>query len=145
MDFRKLTNEDLAFVRQNPYEKAVKGYHFMDAPEENAYTVIFENAIVAAAGVQVNREGVGLAWLMLTDECKKHGIYGLLALYTIREKLDKIIEENKLWRVTAEVRADFPEAIKMIESFGFKRECLMEMHCPDKGDAYLYSRIRRDI
>ena len=141
MNFRKATQEDLAFVRQNPYEGAIKTYPYMDVPDDNTYCVIYEKAIVAVGGLQVRWEGVGLLWLMLTADCKKDGIHGFRALYAIREKMEYLIEVNKLHRAEAYVRDDFPQAIKMIEAFGFKREGLMVRQCPDKGNAFLYARL----
>ena len=141
MIFRKATQEDMAFVRLNPYEGAVKNYPYMEIPDENCYTAIYESAIVAVGGLQVKWEGVGLLWLMLTADCKKYGIYGLLALEAIKEKMEYLIEKNKLWRTEAAVRVDFPQAIKMIEFLGFEREGIMRQYYPDKTDAILYSRI----
>lgn len=142
MEFRAATQEDLAFVRQDPFEGAVKDYPYMECPDENTYCVLYENSIVAVGGLQVRWEGVGLLWLMLTASCKKDGLHGLRALYAIRDKMHELIISNKLWRAEAVIRTDFPKAIKMIEFLGFKRNCKMEKFFPDKTDAYLYSRIR---
>ncbi len=141
MEFRKSTNEDLAFVRQSPFEGAVKNYPYMKCPDENTITTIYEGNIVAVGGLQVRWEGVGLLWLMLTADCKKHGFYGVVAYDAIKEKTDYLIKKNNIWRAESNIRVDFPQAINMIESLGFKRECLMEQFCPDHGDSYLYSRI----
>lgn len=140
MIFRQATQEDLAFVRENPFEGAIKDYPYMDMPDENCYTAIFESEIVAVGGLVMRWEGVGLLWLMLTDKCKKNGVYGIIALDAIRRKMNELIKENNLWRAEATVRTDFPQAIKMTEYFGFKREGLMKWYCPDKGSAYLYAR-----
>lgn len=141
MIFRQATQEDLAFVRQNPFEGAVKDYPYMDIPDENCYTTIFESEIVAVGGLQVKYEGRGLLWLMLTENCRKNGVFGIIALDAIRGKMNELIKENNLWRAEAVIRTDFPQAIKMIEFFGFKREAFMEKYFPDRADAYLYSRI----
>ncbi len=141
MEFRKATQEDMAFVRQNPFEGAVKNYPYMEIPDENCYAVIYESAIVAVGGLQMKWEGVGLLWLMLTADCKKYGIHSLIALEAIKEKMEYLIEKNKLWRAEAAVRVDFSQAIKMIEFLGFEREGLMRQYYPDKTDAWLYSRI----
>ena len=141
MIFRKATQEDMAFVRLNPFEGAVEDYPYMEIPDENCYTAIYESAIVAIGGLQVRWEGVGLMWLMLTADCKKYGIYSLLALEAIKEKVEYLIEKNNLWRAEAAVRTDFPQAIKMVEFLGFEREGLMRKYYPDKTDAWLYSRI----
>jgi len=138
MEFRKATQEDLAYVRQNPYEGAIKNYPYMEVPDENTYCVIYDSAIVAVGGVQVPWEGRGQFWLILTAECKKFGIHGLRALYAIREKIEELVEKNGLWRAEAAIRTDFPRAIAMIEALGFKRQCLAKQYWPDKTDAYLY-------
>lgn len=141
MIFRKATQEDMAFVRQNPFEGAVKNYPYMEVRDENCYTALYESSIVAVGGLQMKWEGVGLLWLMLTADCKKYGIYGLIALEAIKEKMEYLIEKNNLWRAEAAVRTDFPQAIKMIEFLGFEREGIMRQYYPDKSDSYLYARI----
>lgn len=141
MEFRKATQEDMAFVRQNPFEGAIKNYPYMEVPGDNTYCVIYDSAIVAVGGLYVRWEGVGVLWLMLTADCKKDGIHGYRALYAIREKMEHLIKMNNLHRAEAYVRADFPQAIKMIEAFGFKREGLMAQQCPDRGNAFLYAKV----
>ncbi len=144
MEFRPCTQEDMAFVRQNPFEGAVKDYPYMGIPDENCFTGIFDSEIVGVGGCQVKWEGVGLLWLMLTADCKKNDVFGIIALHAIRNKMNELIEKNNLWRAEATVRTDFQKAIDMIEFFGFKREGLMEMYCPDKGDAYLYAKVNKN-
>lgn len=141
MQFRQATQEDLAFVRQNPFEGAIKNYPYMEIPDENCYAVIYESQLVAVGGLQMKWEGVGLLWLMLTADCKKYGFHGLFALEAIREKMEYLIKKNNLHRAEAAVRTDFPQAVKMIEFFGFKREGLMKKHCPDQADSYLYAKV----
>ena len=139
--FRKCTQEDMAYVRVNPFQVAVKDYHYMEVPEDNTFTALFEGSIVGVGGLHIKWEGVGEVWLMLTSVCEKRGVHGLVALEAIQEKMEEILKDNNIRRVQAVVRTDFPIAIKMIEFFGFKREGLMRQFCPDSGDAYLYSRI----
>lgn len=141
MKFRKATQQDLDYVRQNPFEGAVKNYPYTEVPGENTYAVMYEGSLVAVGGLQVRWEGVGLLWLILTANCKRDGIHGFRALYAIYERMEELIENNALHRAEAAVRTDFPEAVKMIEAFGFEREGLMRQHGPDKADSYLYSRI----
>ena len=141
MEFRAATQEDLVYVRQNPYEGAVKDYPYMEVPDSNTYAVVYEGFLVAVGGLCVRWKGVGLLWLMLTADCKKDGIHGFRALYAIKEKMEYLVEVNNLHRAEAYVRDDFPQAIKMIESFGFKREGLMVRQCPDMGNAFLYAKV----
>ena len=141
MEFREARQEDLAFVRSEPFEGAIKNYPFMYVPDSNTYTVIFESEIVAVGGLQVKWKGVGLLWLILTARCRKKGVFGFLALDAIKLKMDELIKDNNLWRAEANVRVDFPAAIKMIEWFGFEKEGTMKQYAPDRTDMILYSKI----
>ena len=140
MIFKQATQEDMDFVKANPFEGAVKNYPYMEVPDENTITTIYEGHIVAVGGLVVHWEGVGLLWLMLTADSKKWGFHGVLALSAIKEHVDYLIKKNNLWRAQATIRTDFPEAIKMIEFLGFERDCRMKQYNPDKTDSYLYSR-----
>lgn len=142
MEFRPITQSDLDYVRQNPFEGAIKNYPYLEAPMENCYTAVFEGAIAGVGGLRILWEGVGEVWLMLTADCKKDGLYGLVALCAIQDKMEELIRENNLWRVQATTRTDFPQAIKMMQAFGFERECLSKKYFPDKSDAFRYVRIQ---
>lgn len=143
MEFRQTTQEDLDFVRQNPFEEAVKSYPYLDVPEENCYTTIFQNEIVSVGGVIVLWEGVGEFWLMLTANCKKNNMYRVIALAAIVDKMEELIKKNNLKRVQAIIRTDFPQAIKMVQVLNFVNETPKGMtnYFPDGCDAYLYARI----
>lgn len=144
MEFRQVTEEDMVYVRANPFEAAVKDYCQTHTPTNNAYTAIFEGEIVAVFGITVRWPGYCLCWLMLTSQCRKKGIYGLIALSAIQEKFDELLEDNNITRAEANIRPDFEVAIKMVEYLGFKREGLMKCQLPDGGDAILYAKIRKD-
>ena len=96
MIFRQATQEDLDFVRQNPFEGAVKNYPYMKVPDENTYAVEYEGSLVAVGGLYVRWEGVGLLWLMLTADSEKDGLHGLRALCAINEKTDEVIAKTIL-------------------------------------------------
>ena len=143
MEFRPATQEDLNYVRENPFEGAVKDYPYLEVPDENCYTAIFEGAIVAVYWLEVFREGVGWVGLIMTDDCKKKGVFGIIAIHTIRDKLEELLKDNNIRRAQAAIRTDFAEAIKMVEFLGFKNETPdgMKYYFPDKSNGYLYSRI----
>ena len=141
MEFRQATQEDLDYVRSNPFEGPVKGYPYLEVPTEHCYAAIFEGHIVGVGGLAIHWEGVAEVWMILTADCKKKGLYGIVALYAIQNKMDELIEENNIWRAQATVRTDFPKAIEMIEFFGFQREGLLRKYFPDKCDGYRYARL----
>ncbi len=141
MEFRSATQQDLDYVRENPFEGAVKNALYSEVPDENAYAVIYEGVLVAVGGVQVFWPGRGSFWLIMTADCKKFGIHGLRALYAIKEKIQELAEKNNLHRGEAAIRTGFSRAIAMIESLGFEREALMKQYWPDKTDAFLYAKV----
>lgn len=143
MEFRPSTQEDLDYVRANPFEGAVKDYPYLEVPDENCYTAIFEGNIVAVYWLQVLWEGCGWVGLIMTADCEKKGVFGIITIHTIREKLEELLRDNNIRRAQAAIRTGFTEAIKMIEFLGFKNETPdgMKDYFPDKGDAFLYSRI----
>ena len=140
MEFRKATQEDLDFVRTNPFEDSMKLYDGSAVPEDNTFTALFGDEIVGIGGVQVKWQGRGLLWLIMTETCRKKGLFGIAALGAIRDKMEDLISINNLHRAEAAIRVDFPEAKIMIESFGFRQECIMKQYFIDKSDAYLYVR-----
>ena len=137
---RDLQDGDLEYVRENPLEGAVKNYPKM-IPTPPAFTAIFEDKIVGVGGAIVLWDGVGEFWLMLTADCKRDGVFGIMAFQAIKDKVDDIIEKHKLRRAQCTVRVDFPKARKMVEAIGFKLEGLMKKYCPDGCDVWLYARI----
>lgn len=141
MEYRKSTQADIDYVRENPFEGEVKDYPYITCPDENAITTIYEGHIVAVGGVQVHWEGNGTFWLILRDDAKKHGFHGVLALSAIQEKVDHLMAKNNLWRAQAAVRPEFEAAVKMIEYLGFEYEGLMKQYYPDKTDAYRYAKV----
>lgn len=141
MIFRKATQEDLDFVRENPFEGMLKDYPHLQIPDKNCITAIWGEKIVGIGGLMIYWNGRGRLWLMMTADCKKDGLNGVIALSTIREKIEELIIGNNLWRVEATIECNFTQAIKMIEFLGFKRESKMKYFLPDKSDAYMYVRI----
>jgi len=138
-NFRIATQEDIDFVRENPYEPAVKGYPDMDIPTSNAFTAVLDGEVLGVFGMQLRWKGVGVLWLICADNFRKCGVR--YALKTVSTNIDYLTKENNAFRVEAYVRTDFPKAIKMMEYLGFKREGLMKQFCPDKGDSYLYAKV----
>ena len=142
MIIRDLQDGDIEYVRENPLEGAVKNYPKM-IPTPPAFTVIFEDKIVGVGGMIILWDGVGEMWLMLTADCKREGIFGIIAFQAIKNKVDELITEHKMRRVQCTVRVDFPKARKMVEALGFKLEGLMKEYCPDGCDVWLYGRITK--
>ena len=78
MIIRDLQDGDIEYVRENPLEVAVKNYPNM-IPTPPAFTAIFDDKIVGVGGMIILWEGVGEMWLMLTADCKREGVFGIIA------------------------------------------------------------------
>ena len=130
----------MAFVRQNPYQKSVKDLPDLPMPE-NAFTCEYMGEIVGIGGIKIMWEGVGEAWIILTNHANKDSLFGFRAFYKMREKLDSMIVEHKLRRVEAHVREDSLEGKRLIENLGFTFDCIRVQYCPDGSDMLLYSRV----
>ena len=142
MIIRDLQDGDLEFVREHPFESAVKNYPEM-TPVPPAYTIIFDNEIVGVGGMVILWEGVAEMWLMLTANCRKEGLFGIIALEAIRNKVDEMLEEHKIRRAQCTIRVDFPKARKMIVALGFELEGLMKCYCPDGCSVWLYAKVMK--
>jgi len=140
MIIRELQDGDLEYVRENPLEEAVKNYPKL-IPTPPAFTAIFDDKIVGVGGMIILWDGVGEMWLMLTADCKREGVFGIIAFGAIKNKVDELIEKHKMRRVQCTVRVDFPKARKMVEALGFRQEGIMLSYCPDGGDVWRYARI----
>lgn len=131
---------DMEFVRQNPFQDEVKNYPELIIPA-NTYTCIFDGETVAVGGINIFHEGMGEAWVILTKQSKKNGIFGLIACRAIQNKLDQLIKQLRMRRVEANVRANFKVAIRFTEAIGFKFDCERKNFFPGGISSMLYSKV----
>ena len=139
MEIRPYQDGDMAFVRQDPFQEAVKSYPELPIPQ-HTYTTVFDGVIVGVGGIKMYFEGVGEAWLIMTKQSKKDGIFGLIACRAIENKLNSLMAELKVRRCEANVRKDFPVALRFIEAIGFKFDGERKNWFPGNVSAMLYSR-----
>ncbi len=141
METRKSTQSDIEYVQANPFEEAVKGYPALAVPPENCWTFLVDGKIWAIGGYVVLWPGVGEIWMMTAKDFKDR-ITEMKALFVIRTKVQQFIDDGDLRRTQAVIRADFPQAIKMIEFLGFQREGYFREYYPDGCDAIPYVKLR---
>lgn len=136
-----MTQEDMDYVQANPFQESVKNYPELPVTP-NSFTCIFDDEIVAVGGLHVMWEGRGEVWVMLTKQAKKDGVFGLIALYAIQEKMEELIAKHSLWRTECHARCDFEKANKFIKALGFKFECVKRKYGLDKSDMNSYVMVR---
>ena len=88
---------DFEYVKQNCVQKEVKDYPDPVIPA-NTYACIFDGDIVAVGGVNLFLPGVGEAWIMMTKQARKDGIFGMIACNAIKGKLDSLAVALELRR-----------------------------------------------
>ena len=130
----------MEYIRANPFQESLRSYPPINPPSDSV-TCIFDNKIVAVAGIVDSSEDEGEVWLALTKECRKKGIFGWIAFCVIEKKLKELITEHNLKRCNAVTRVDFPEAIKMLEAFGFEYMGIRKEYTPDGCDVRVYSKV----
>lgn len=141
MEVRKYQDGDMDIIRQDPFQEAVKNYPDLPIPD-HTYTCVFEGKVVTVGGLKMYFEGVAEAWIIMTKQSKKDGIYGLIACRAIEKKLNELMDELNIRRCEANVRKDFPIAIRFVEALGFKFDGERKNWFPGSVSAMLYSKIK---
>lgn len=147
IEVKPFKSEDMLYVISH----GVKELHLKAIPNDEIKALAKEreesgkcvtgwvNGIVACvAGIDVLWEGVANVWMMLTPEINNDVKQGYLC---IRKGLKKIIEENKLRRIQAYGRTDFPECHVLFEHLGFKVEGIARKYTPDGVDVIMYAKV----
>lgn len=131
---------DAKYVREHCFQEEVKNYPELAIPA-NSYTCIYDGEIVAVGGIKLFFDGVGEAWIMMTKQSRKDGIFGLIACRAIKDKLDSLCVELAIRRVEANVRKGFSKAIRFTEALGFESLCEREYWFPDGTSSLLYCKV----
>jgi len=103
-----------------------------------AFTGFTENEIIGCAGILPIWEGVGHAWVVMGKNYKKHRLW---IHKNVQDTFLKIAVGKGMWRVQANVQADFFPALRWIEALGFHCESTMKRYGPDGKDHYMYVRF----
>jgi RimJ/RimL family protein N-acetyltransferase len=140
METRPYQDGDMQFVREHALQKEVKDYPELLVPADT-YTCIHDGHIVAIGGIKMFFEGVGESWVMFTEYVKTEGVWGIMASRVIQNKLEELMAELKVRRCEANVRADFPVALRFVEALGFTLDGERKQWFPGGTSAMLYSKV----
>lgn len=102
-------------------------------------TTVEDGEITACGGVDVLWSGVGEVWLILT--CKETK-YPRKLYENIKNGLNKIINDNNLFRVQAWGRIGFDRAHILFKHLKFKPEGIAKRYTPDGVDCILYAIVK---
>ena len=81
-----------------------------------AYSLFHKGELLGCGGIRT--VGIGEAWLMLTEEAKKHKRD---LLTHCRMMIDKMMRDEKIWRVWSESPEDKPKNKNFLKKMGFRK------------------------
>lgn len=136
IEARKTTQEDIKEMLANGLDYGKVDWATL-GPE--AITVTDDGEILCVGGIHWYWPKVGEAWVALHKNAMKKGYKFFRAT---KEIFSKLLEVEDWHRVQACVRANWPEAVKIVETLGFEREAKLRKYCDDGSDAYLYAMVR---
>lgn len=110
----------------------------LELEKGNALSFFDNDYLVFCAGIKKYWEGVGEIWMMCSTEIKK---YIRELLYYSDVHLQQIIQKGEYRRLETSIRADWPEAQRFAEQFGFVREGVKRKFGPDGIDHIMYGRL----
>ncbi|MCP4537769.1 MAG: hypothetical protein GY832_11550 [Chloroflexi bacterium] len=132
--------EDIDAVLEDPLDELVKGNRDLLSEQPAVTAWDDDGGIIFVGGINWYWKGVGEAWVIFHRNAQRHGHR---SYRTAKEVLAMLMDKSDYHRVQATARADWPQAVRMLEVMGFHREGLMEKFYPNGADAYMYSMVRR--
>jgi len=134
MKLRESTIEDIEYVAERT---ASRGIHKdMPGQIDYFYTLEHEGRPLGIGAFKLINLFTAWCWLDTTKESRKHtpAVYRIMS-----EWMGIFTEEHGIKRLQAYVECDFPEAIRLVEHLGFKKESTMKKFMGDK-DAFMFAR-----
>ncbi len=150
-ELRPFRAEDMVWITQTGIKEyglqhlsAESVRELAEAREKNGQCITgwVDGEICACGGIDLMWEGVGEVWVMVSPKIDTYPMrHKINAVKIIKDGLDKLIKDNKLWRVQAWGRIGYAKAHTLFRHLGFKAEGLAKKYAPDKCDCILYSKI----
>lgn len=140
IEVRAYEPAQLALIEPREYERALRGLDYAQAFARGpAFTIWDDGRCVAAGGIVIHWEGVGEAWLYLSDWIYPHA---LSFVKVIKERLEAIIREHRLVRVQTPLCALMPTNIRFARALGFRAEGVLRKYGPDGSDYIMHAIVR---
>ncbi|SKA64173.1 hypothetical protein [Desulfobaculum bizertense] len=103
-----------------------------------AFTALAGPRILACAGMQSLRQGVGDLWALTSPELPR---YGVAFCRAVRAWLPWVCAQQGVWRAQALVLEQHPVSCRWLEWLGFEREGLLRRYF-GKQNFYIYARVQ---
>jgi len=111
-------------------------YHLTHGPDGTV--VDPDGRIVACIGVHHFWEGTGEVWIVLSPLAKKY----VQTAFFLKAILSYGQKSLGYRRLQAAVREDWPEAVRLVELLGFRKETVMKGYGPNGIDQALYALVQ---
>lgn len=97
-----------------------------------------EGEIGCIQGYSIFWQGLAMAGGVVTKSVAK---YPVAYMKVVREYLEIFCKDDKIHRLEAYTKVDYPPGHKWLQGLGFERESVLKAYGPDKADYYLYRRL----
>jgi len=131
----KVQKEELIFIPRthDEFKSWLKQLH----EAGNCFSCIWDEEVIFCGGVSILFPHTGECWILCSQDIKR---YTREIYHYVRIALDKIAEDNRLYRLQAHVRPDWENAINFVENLGFELEGLCRKYINGQ-DYYIYGRV----
>lgn len=106
--------------------------HRLEQPDW-AYTIVDDDQVLFCTGIMDMWPGTGEVWFIGSQEIHRRP---RAVVEFCRREMRFCAKERGLWRIQGVCRADWPQALRFAEFFGFRNEGLMRRYGPEGSDYY---------
>ena len=103
-----------------------------------AHSFYHDDSLIFCGGIMLHYAGFGEAWLLCSPKAET---LPAEVFRLVKRALEKIIKENKLFRVQATVRCDWKQAQRFVRDLGFIPEGVLHKYGMDQSNYIMFGRI----
>tara|TARA_R110002110_G_scaffold249387_1_gene465572 strand:- start:320 stop:763 length:444 start_codon:yes stop_codon:yes gene_type:complete len=105
-----------------------------------SYTLIHQGHIQCTAGIMPMWDGVGEAWMIASSRI--HNNERQFIRYAKSGVMQRLINDHELWRVQANCKVGWSEALRFARMMGFAEEGVMRAYGPEQDDYHRVAWVR---
>ena len=140
LKIKKFEKEDLNMIETNFHFPESSKAAMMKETCLSAYTALLESKVFMIGGVYGLWQNVGEAWFIASN--KIHESARPFIRFAKTDVMQKVVDENGLWRVQAVCKEDWPAALKFARFMGFEPEGVMRKYGPEGMDYIRVAWVR---
>lgn len=129
----------LAIASRNPFDDRLIDSAYQKETKGPAFTAIYEEKVLACAGMTIEWPGVGHAWTVFGHDFTRHALW---ITRTVKAALRDVIRGCNLHRVEAQVLETQHRERKWLELFGFEIESIAREYTSSRESVARYEWLR---